>query len=115
MEKFNLMVDAMDNGPFEKMDAFVHEDFMFFKEYTVQNREEQLEDIKELIEGDWKFNQPQLLIENEDMVALNHIVVEGNSSYRVTAVHFLKDGQTWRLATHRTCIQSSAITTCKTS
>ena len=52
MEKFNLMVDAMDNGPFEKMDAFVHEDFMFFKEYTVQNREEWLEDIKELIEGD---------------------------------------------------------------
>ena len=101
------MVDAMDNGPFEKMDAFVHEDFMFFKEYTVQNREEWLEDIKELIEGDWKFNQPQLLIENEDMVALNHIVVEGNSSYRVTAVHFLKDGQTWRLATHLSLIHIS--------
>ena len=104
MEKFNLMVDAMDNGPFEKMDSFVHEDFMFFKEYTVQNREEWLEDIKTLIEGDWKFYQPQLLIENEDVVALNHIVSEGSSRYRVTAVHFLKDGQTWRLSTHRTCI-----------
>ena len=104
MEKFNLMVDAMDNGPFEKMDAFVHEDFMFFKEYTVQNREEWLKDIKKLIEGDWKFNQPHLLIENEDVVALNHIVTEGGSSYRVTAVHFLKDGKTWRLSTHRTCI-----------
>ena len=104
MEKFNLMVDAMDNGPFEKMDSFVHEDFMFFKEYTVQNREEWLEDIKALIEGDWKFCRPQLLIENEDVVALNHIVSEGSSRYRVTAVHFLKDGQTWRLSTHRTCI-----------
>ena len=104
MEKFNLMVDAMDNGPFEKMDAFVHEDFMFFKEYTVQNREEWLEDIKKLIEGEWKFNQPQLLVENEDVVALNHIVTEGCSRYRVTAVHFLKNGKTWRLSTHRTCI-----------
>ena len=104
MEKFNLMVDAMNNGPFEKMDAFVHEDFMFFKEYTVQNREEWLEDIKKLIDSDWKFNQPQLLVENEDLVALNHIVTEGDSRYRVTAVHFLKDGKTWRLSTHRTCI-----------
>ena len=104
MEKFNLMVDAMDNGPFEKMDDFVHDDFMFFKEYTVQNREEWLEDIKKLIESDWKFNRPQLLIENEDIVALNHIVTEGSARYRVTAVHFLKDGQTWRLSTHRACI-----------
>ena len=104
MEKFKLMVEAMDNGPFEKMDVFVHEDFMFFKEYTVQNREEWMEDIKKLIESDWKFSQPQLLVENEDVVALNHIVTEGGSSYRVTAVHFLKDGKTWRLSTHRTCI-----------
>ena len=104
MIKFNLMVDAMDKGPFEKMDAFVHEDFMFFKEYTVQNREEWLEDIKKLIESDWKFSQPQLLVENEDLVALNHIVTEEGARYRVTAVHFLKDGKTWRLSTHRTFI-----------
>jgi hypothetical protein len=46
MEKYNLIIDAMSNGDFEKIDAFVHEDFMFFKEYEVQNREEWMEDIK---------------------------------------------------------------------
>ena len=35
MEKYNLIIDAMNNGDFEKIDAFVHEDFMFFKEYEV--------------------------------------------------------------------------------
>ena len=94
MEKFNLIIDAMKNGDFEKIDAFVHEDFMFFKEYEVQNREEWLEDIKKLIESDWEFDQPQLISENEDMVAMNHIVTEDTSIYRVTFVHFLKDGQT---------------------
>ena len=104
MEKYNLIIDAMNNGDFEKIDAFVHEDFMFFKEYEVQNREEWMEDIKKLIESDWTFDQPQLISENEDMVAMNHIVTEDNSIYRVTFVHFLKDGQTWRMATHRTLI-----------
>ena len=104
MEKYNLIIDAMNNGDFEKIDAFVHEDFMFFKEYEVQNREEWMEDIKKLIESDWKFDQPQLISENEDMLAMNHIVTEDNSIYRVTFVHFLKDGKTWRMTTHRTLI-----------
>ena len=104
MEKYNLIIDAMNNGDFEKIDAFVHEDFMFFKEYEVQNREEWMEDIKKLIESDWTFDQPQLISENEDMVAMNHIVTEDTSIYRVTFVHFLKDGKTWRMATHRTLI-----------
>ena len=30
MEKFNLVVDAMNNGPMKKMEDWVHEDFLFF-------------------------------------------------------------------------------------
>ena len=105
MEKFNLVVDIMNNGPMEKMQEWVHEEFLFFKEYGMQDREEWLSEIKELVEGDWKCNQPTLVAENEDVLVFNHIVTEGDKTFRVTAVNFIKEGQTWRLTTHRTLVE----------
>jgi len=43
--------------------------------------------------------------ENEDVLVFNHIVLDDGQKFRVTAVNFLKDGQTWRLSTHRTLIK----------
>ena len=51
------------------------------------------------------MNNPQIVVENDDMVALNHLVVgEDGNKYRVTAVNFIKDEKSWRLSTHRTLI-----------
>ena len=51
------------------------------------------------------MNNPQLVVENDDMVALNHIVVdEDGNKFRVTAVNFIKGENSWRLSTHRTLI-----------
>ena len=55
MEKFNFIVDVMNNGPIERMESFVHEEFLFFKEYGMQDRGEWLSEIRELVEGDWQF------------------------------------------------------------
>ena len=51
MEKFNFVVDVMNNRPMEKMESFVHEEFLFFKEYRMQDRDEWLSEIRELVEG----------------------------------------------------------------
>ena len=40
MEKFNFIVDVMNNGPIERLERFVHEEFLFFKEYGMQDRGE---------------------------------------------------------------------------
>ena len=51
------------------------------------------------------MNNPQLVVENDDMVALNDLVVdEDGNKYRVTAVNFIKDEKSWRSSTHRTLI-----------
>ena len=105
MEKFNFVIDVMHNGPMERMEDWVHEDFLFFKEYGMQDRNEWMDEIQLLVESEWKFNDPKLLVENEDVLVFSHIVNDGNFKYRVTAVNFLKDGQTWRLSTHRTLIE----------
>ena len=105
MEKFNFIVDVMNNGPIERMESFVHEEFLFFKEYGMQDRGEWLSEIRELDEGDWQFKEPNLVAENENVLVFNHIVLDEGQRFRVTAVNFLKDGQTWRLSTHRTLIK----------
>lgn len=105
MEKFNFIVDVMNNGPIERMESFVHEEFLFFKEYGMQDRGEWLSEIRELVEGDWQFKEPNLVAENEDILVFNHILLDDGQKFRVTAVNFLKDGQTWRLSTHRTLIK----------
>ena len=105
MSKFNFVVDAMCNGPMEKMEEWVHEDFLFFKEYGMQDRDEWMDEIKLLVESDWEFNEPKLLAENEDVLVFSHIVNDGDLTFRVTAVNFLKNGQTWRLSTHRTLVE----------
>ena len=60
LEKFNFVVDVMNNGPMEKMESFVHEEFLFFKEYGMQDRDEWLSEIKELVESEWQFTEPKL-------------------------------------------------------
>ena len=105
LEKFNFVVDVVNNGPMEKMESFVHEEFLFFKEYGMQDRDEWLSEIRELVESGWQFTEPNLLAENEDVLVFNHIVLDDGQKFRVTVVNFLKDGQTWRLSTHRTLIK----------
>ena len=92
MEKFNFVVDVMNNRPMEKMESFVHEEFLFFKEYGMQDRDEWLSEIRELVEGGGQFTEPKLLAENEDVLVFNHIVLDDGQKFRVTAVNFLKDG-----------------------
>jgi hypothetical protein len=105
MQKFNHIVDIYNNGRLQEVDEWLHDDFLFLKEYGMQNKEEYLEDCKGLFEKGFKMNNPQIVVENDDMVALNHLVVgEDGNKYRVTAVNFIKDEKSWRLSTHRTLI-----------
>ncbi|MDB2530381.1 hypothetical protein N9X46_06620 [Paracoccaceae bacterium] len=103
MQKFNHIVDIYNNGRLQEVDEWLHDDFLFLKEYGMQNKEEYLEDCKGLFEKDFKMNNPQLVVENDNMVALNHLVVdEDGNKIRVTAVNFIKDEKSWRSSTHRT-------------
>ena len=92
-------------GQLKEWKALSMKSFCFFKEYGMQDRGEWLSEIRELVEGDWQFKEPNLVAENEDVLVFNHLVLDDGQKFRVTAVNFLKDGQTWRLSTHRTLIK----------
>ena len=97
-QKFNHIVDVYYNGRLQGVDEWLHDDFLFLKEYGMQNNEEHLEDCTGLFEKGFKMNNPQIVVENEDMMDLNHIVVdEDGNKFRVTALNFIVDENSWRL------------------
>ena len=54
---------------------------MFFKEYGMQDNGEWLSEIRELVEGDWQFKEPNLVAENEDVLVFNHIVLDDGQKF----------------------------------
>ena len=104
MQILNHILDIYNNGRLQELTNGSMMIFCFSKN-MVQNKEEYLEDCKGLLEKGFKMNNPQLVVENDDMVALNHIVVDENGNkFSVTAVNFIKGENSWRLSTHRTLI-----------
>ena len=59
-QKFNHIVDIYNNGRLQEVDEWLHDDFLFLKEYGMQNKEEYLEDCKGLFEKGFKMNSPQI-------------------------------------------------------
>ena len=50
MQKFNHIVDIYNNGRLQEVDEWLQDDFLFLKEYGMQNKEEYLEDCKGFFE-----------------------------------------------------------------
>ena len=106
MSRFEHIVNIYNAGDLEKVDEWLHEEFLFIKDFSMQNKDEYLEDVKGIFANGFKMHDPKLVVENEDIVALNHLVKDAKGqSFRVTAVNFLRDGQSWRIATSRTKIE----------
>ena len=90
MQILNHILDIYNNGRLQELTNGSMMIFCFSKN-MVQNKEEYLEDCKGLLEKVFKIINPQFVVENDDMVALNHIVVdEDGNKFRVTAVNFIK-------------------------
>ena len=105
MKSFNYVVEIFNNGDMQKVEDWLHEEFLFIKDYGMQNKEEYLAEFQDLFEKNFKFQNPKLVVENEDILVLNHTVSDDTGQkFRVTAVIFLKDGKGWRIATNRTPI-----------
>ena len=90
MSKFEHIINIYNAGDLEKVDEWLHEEFLFIKDFSMQNKDEYLEDVKGIFANGFKMHDSKLVVENEDIVALNRLVKdEKGQSFRVTAVNFL--------------------------
>ena len=81
----------------KEMREWLHEDFMYLKETALSDREEHVENLRKQFTAKAGINEPELLYEDEDMMAFRHMVVQKNGKkHRVTQIQLYKDGKVWR-------------------
>ena len=87
----------MEERNWQEMERWLHEDFMYIRETALSNREEHVENIKKQFTKKAGINEPQLLHEDEDMMAFRHLVVKKDGKrHKVTQIQLYKDGKVWR-------------------
>ena len=95
------VIEATNRGDIDIFKSDLHEDFLFIKDYQMQNREEYLEDLGELFKKNYRVDQPKVILENRDILVLSHEVNENSKKFLVTVVALRRDGRAWRIVTNR--------------
>ena len=97
LKKFDRVLRLMKERNWKEMKGWLHEDFMYLRETALSNREEHVENLKKQFTEKAAINEPELLYEDEDMMAFRHLVVQENGkNHRVTQIQLYKDGKVWR-------------------
>ena len=79
------------------MKDWLHEDSMYIKETALSDRLEHVEILKKQFIEKVAINEPELLYEDEDMMAFKHLVIQKNEKkHRVTQIQLYKDGKVRR-------------------
>ena len=88
--------DGTDEDP-SGTPEWLHEDFMYLKETSLSDRREHIEKLKKQFTSKNAINEPELLYEDQDMMAFRHFVVQDNGTrHRVTQIQLYKSGKVWR-------------------
>ncbi len=97
MEKYNKVLKLLEERSWDEMKGWLHEDFMYIKETALSDRQEHIAKLKSQFTTKSAINEPELLYENEDMMAFKHLVVQKNGKkHRITQIQLYKDGKVWR-------------------
>ena len=101
-EKWDRMLRSVEEQDIALMDADLHEDFMFVADYTLETREDWLATTKaEIRSGEFKFSQPKLLLETDDMVVFEDVrEIDGQKTKHINTTYY-KDGKCWRSMINR--------------
>ena len=97
LEKYIKVLRLLEERNWEEMKEWLHEDFMYIKETALSDRLEHVETLKKQFTEKAAINEPELLHEDEDMMAFKHLVIQKNGKkHRVTQIQLYKDSKVWR-------------------
>ena len=75
MEKYIKVLRLLEERNWEEMKEWLHEDFMYIKETALSDRFEHVETLEKQFTEKAAINEPELLYEDEDMMAFKHLVI----------------------------------------
>ena len=97
MEKYKKVLRLVEERNWKEMEEWLHDDFMYIKETALMDREEHVKKMEKEFESKQAINGPELLHEDEDMMAFKHVVTQKNGKkFRITQIQLYKEGMVWR-------------------
>lgn len=103
MRQFNILKEWSEERCLEKAILSVHSDFMFVTDYGLGNLDEWIMHLKtEFNSGTFQFVDPELLIENEEILVWRSKELTNGIKMLCTSSSLIKDKKIWRTMVNKT-------------
>lgn len=103
MRQFNILREWSEERCLEKAILSVHSDFMFVTDYGLGNIDEWIMHLKtEFNSGTFQFVDPELLIENEEILVWRSKELTNGIKMLCTSSSLIKDKKIWRTMVNKT-------------
>ena len=103
MRQFNILKEWSEERCLEKAILSVHSDFMFVTDYGLGNIDEWIMHLKtEFNSGTFQFVDPELLIENEEILVWRSKELTNGIKMLCTSSSLIKDKKIWRTMVNKT-------------
>ena len=103
MRQFNILKEWSEERCLEKAILSVHSDFMFVTDYGLGNIDEWIIHLKtEFHSGTFQFVDPELLIENEEILVWRSKELTNGIKMLCTSSSLIKDKKIWRTMVNKT-------------
>ena len=103
MRQFNILKEWSEERCLKKAILSVHSDFMFVTDYGLGNIDEWIMHLKtEFNSGTFQFVDPELLIENEEILVWRSKELTNGIKMLCTSSSLIKDKKIWRTMVNKT-------------
>tara|TARA_B100000575_G_scaffold211184_1_gene172168 strand:+ start:52 stop:375 length:324 start_codon:yes stop_codon:yes gene_type:complete len=106
MRQFDILKEWSEERNLEKALLSVHRDFMFVTDYGLGNIDEWIMHLKtEFNSGTFQFVDPELLIENEEILVWQGKEISNGVKMLSTTSSLIKDKKIWRTMVNKTYLK----------
>ena len=106
MRQFNILKEWSEERSLEKALLSVHRDFMFVTDYGLGNIDEWIMHLKtEFNSGTFQFVDPELLIENEEILVWQGKEISNGVKMLSTTSSLIKNKKIWRTMVNKTYLK----------
>ena len=106
MRQFNILNEWSEERSIEKTLLSVQRDFMFVTDYGLGNIDEWIMHLKtEFNTGTFQFVDPELLIENEEILVWQDKEISNGVKMLSTTSSLIKDKKIWRTMVNKTYLK----------
>ena len=95
-KKFKYFKNLLKDGDWTILDTFFHDDYLYLKDHTLINRDDDIDFMKKEFGKKINVIDPQFLYEDDHMMTYSYKISANGKNYKVIQVQMYKDEKIWR-------------------